>query len=272
MRFLLCVTILLSMPTCVKNAEGRRAFALLPADMLNSQAALAYEEQKKSVPISSNSRDTRIVKRVAERLILEAGKVYGQYSQGFQWEVELFNQPDTINAYCMPGGKIGIYSGILPVCENEAALAAVMGHEISHALLKHGNERVSQQLGLEVVNLALQVGLAEGTQLDSNMQTAILQGVGIGSQLGVLLPFSRYHEKEADRMGLRIMAMAGYDPGEAPNLWRRMKAKSGGKAPPVLLSTHPSNDQRIADLEALQQEVAPLYGSSAKKYGLGDKF
>jgi predicted Zn-dependent protease len=271
--FAYCLVLLaLCIPACVKNAEGRSAFALMPAGYLQSQATLAYNQQKDEVPISGNRRHSAIVDRVANRLIDIAKADYAQYSQGFAWETTLFEKDDTVNAYCMPGGKIGIYSGILPVCETEAGLAAVMGHEIAHALLKHGNERVTQQLTASIGLAALEIGLNENPKMDGQVRGMIMQGVGIGAQLGVLLPFSRYHESEADRMGLRIMAKAGYDPKESVALWQRMKAKSGGQAPPVILSTHPSNDQRIAALSKLQAEVQPLYNAAPRKYGLGDSF
>lgn len=254
---------------CIKkNAEGRRVLQFIPAKVINSQSGLAFEEQKKKIPLSKDARRTDIVKRVADRLIVQAKQRYGQYCEGFQWEVQLFDEPNTVNAYCMPGGKIGIYTGILPVCVNEAALAAVMGHEIAHALLGHGNERVSQQVSVSGGLMALEVGLAMKSTLDKDMQKAVLAAAGLGTQVGVLLPYSRGHESEADAMGLRICAAAGYDPAEAPNLWRRMK--SGGKAPPAFLSTHPSNDKRIKDLEDQQPEVRPLYEQSPQKYGLGE--
>lgn len=269
--FLVLCLLLLPQVGCIKkNAEGRRAVRLIPSSIINSQSSVAYSKQKKEVPLSKNQRWTQINRRVADRLIAIANRSYSEYSKGFKWEVNLFEQSETVNAYCMPGGKIGIYTGILPVCQTEAALAAVMGHEIAHALLEHGNERVSQQMGVQATLLIAQAGLSVKSGLDKKMQGVILGAAGMGAQLGLILPFSRSHESEADKMGLRLMAAAGYDPSEAPNLWRRMKQKSGGKAPPLILSTHPSNDQRIRKLTELQSSVRDLYQASPK-YGLGEK-
>ncbi|MBF0197479.1 MAG: M48 family metallopeptidase [Planctomycetes bacterium] len=254
---------------CQKNAEGRRALRV-PDMMVVPQSFQAFEEQKKKVPMSKNRKQTIITKRVGERIIAVAKKLYPEECKGFKWEVQLFDEPKTVNAYCMPGGKIGIYTGILPVCQNEAALAAVMGHEVAHALLKHGNERVAHQLGASGALLAAQFGLSQSKKLSGDMKNAILSAAGVGINVGAILPYSRFHESEADRMGLFMLAHAGYDPNEAPELWRRMKAKSGGKAPPPFLSTHPSNDKRIKKLTELQKEVRSIYAKS-KKYGKGDR-
>ncbi|MGE4159737.1 MAG: M48 family metallopeptidase [Planctomycetota bacterium] len=251
------------------NAEGRTAMGFMPDSTLNAQSVDAFGEEKKKVPISRNARHTAMVQRVGRDLIAQAQLHYGSYCKGFEWEVVLFEQPQTVNAYCMPGGKIGIFSGILPVCENEAALAAVMGHEIAHALLRHGNERVSQQLGFVACITCVGIGLNQ-TSLSSDAKKIVLAGAGLGGQYGLILPFSRSHESEADVMGLKLMARAGYDPAEAPHLWRRMQQHGGG-GPPEFLSTHPSHETRIADLESRQSEVAPLYQASPQR-GLGDKF
>jgi predicted Zn-dependent protease len=243
----------------------------MPKSLIRSQSFKAYADQKKSIPLSKDVRKNRINQRVGQRLIEVAKRVYPEYCKGFSWEVQLFDQPKTVNAYCMPGGKIGIYTGILPVCENEAALAAVMGHEVAHALLSHGNERVSQQMVFSGGMIAAQIGMSQNKSVNEDFKKKLLGAVGLGAQVGLLLPFSRKHESEADQMGLRLMAQAGYDPSEAANLWRRMKAKAGGKQPPELLSTHPSNQKRINRLEELKASVMPFY-SSSPKYGKGEKF
>ena len=166
---------------------------------------------------------------------------------------------ETVNAWCMPGGKIVFYTGILPICKGETGVAVVMGHEVAHALADHGAQRMSagtiQQLGAVAGNVVIQ---------DEQKRNIFNQAYGIGSQVGVMLPFSRSHETEADRIGLQIMAIAGYNPDEAAELWKRMKANSGDGAPPEFLSTHPSNETRIANLT----EWAPLAKQEAAKFGV----
>jgi len=251
-----------------RNAEGRSVVSFMPGSVLNAQAASIYAESKQKEPISKDGRLTAVNQRVADRLIAQAQQHYGTYCQGFQWEVTLFDQPTTQNAYCMPGGKIGIYTGILPVCQNEAALAAVMGHEIAHALLNHGNERASQQLGTAAI-LAGAGAVMESKDVKDSKREKIMIALGLGAQFGVLLPYSRDHENEADKLGLKLMALAGYDPAEAPNLWRRMNAL-GGAGLPEFFSTHPASAHRVQNLERLQEEVRPMYEGAARHYGKGD--
>ena len=159
----------------------------------------------------------------------------------------------------MPGGKIVFYTGILPIAQSETGVAAIMGHEVAHALANHGQQRMSagllQQVGAVAGNIAIQ---------DQQSRDIFNQAYGVGSTVGVMLPFSRGHETEADKIGLHLMAIAGYNPDEAAELWKRMKANSGGQAPPEFLSTHPSNDTRIANLTAL----APQSKKEAKKFGV----
>jgi predicted Zn-dependent protease len=156
----------------------------------------------------------------------------------------------------MPGGKIVVYTGLLPVTKNEAALAVVMGHEVAHALLQHGNQRMSQQVGAQVVQLGLQVAVANKPQ---ETQNAFLTAYGVGAQVGVLLPFSRKHELEADKFGLMFSAMAGYNPREAIPLWKRMEEAGSGQKPPEFLSTHPSEGRRIEQLEKYMDEALKYY-------------
>ncbi|MEN9489416.1 MAG: hypothetical protein RL494_1681, partial [Bacteroidota bacterium] len=166
-----------------------------------------------------------------------------------------------VNAWCMPGGKIVVYSGILPIMKDDAGMAAVMGHEVSHALANHGQQRMSagmlQQLG------GVAVGVAVGNK-SPETQALIMQAYGVGSQVGVMLPFSRDHESEADMIGLTLMAIAGYNPENAVALWERMSAQAGGNAPPEIMSTHPSNATRIANLKAL----VPQAKVEAAKFGV----
>lgn len=245
-----------------KNAMGRRVVTLMPDSMLQQQAATAFADQRTENKVSTNSAQKELVQRVADRLIAQAKVSYREHVKDFQWEVELF-ESDQVNAYCMPGGKIGFYTGILPICANEAGIAAVMGHEIGHAILRHGNARVTQAMALEAVQ-----AVASEVMGESAKKTALLTAVGLGGQYGVILPNSRVDENEADHLGIRLMAQAGYDPSEAPRLWERMKA-AGGQSPPEFMSTHPSEDRRIRRLGEFQAEVAPLYAAAQPQYGLG---
>ena len=192
----------------------------------------------------------------AERWLNANG--YAGYLKDYKWEYNLV-QDETVNAWCMPGGKIVFYTGILPITQNETGVAVVMGHEVAHALADHGAQRMSastlQQLGAVAGNVAIK---------DEKTRNTFNQAYGVGSQVGVMLPFSRSHETEADRIGLQIMAIAGYNPDEAAELWKRMKANSGGQSPPEFMSTHPSNDTRIANLTAW----APMAKEEAAKFGV----
>jgi len=202
---------------------------------------------------------TRVGQRIAiaaERWLNANGK-HG-YLSDYKWEYNLVDD-STVNAWCMPGGKIVFYTGILPVAENETAIAAIMGHEVAHALANHGQQRMSagmlQQAGAVAGNIAIQ---------DEEKRGLFNQAYGVGSQVGVMLPFSRGHETEADKIGLYLMAIAGYNPEEAAQLWVRMGKASGGQAPPEMLSTHPATQTRIDNLT----QLAPIAKAEAKKFGI----
>lgn len=198
------------------------------------------------------------IKVAAERYLASLGQ--NDYLKDYQWEYKLVDSKE-VNAWCMPGGKIVVYTGILPITKNDAGLATVMGHEVSHALANHGAQRMSasqlQSLG------AVGVAAATGSQ-SAEKQKMWQQYYGIGSQVGVMLPFSRSHETEADKIGLILMAIAGYNPDEAINFWTRMSANSGGQAPAEFLSTHPSDATRIANLKAMIPEAKAV----AAKFGV----
>ena len=267
-RFLLLATLASGVSCIQRNAEGRQTLLLESSSELDQQSGAIYADQISKGKLSTNAKQNAIVQRVGKRIIEQAQILYPQYCQGFKWEVNLLESGE-VNAYCMPGGKIAVYTGILPICVNEAALGAVMGHEVCHALLNHGNERMSQAK-IAAGTMAVAQAVSSQTKGDETTKKIALTALGMGTQVGVLLPFSRVHETEADRMGLRLSAAAGYDPAEAPHLWERMK-QAGGSAPMEILSTHPANDRRIHDLQALLPEVQPLYEKSVKS-GVGEKF
>ena len=248
---------------CAKNPlTGRNQAKLVSETELQSMATTQYQQflSTNKVVSSSSNRDAEMVKRVGQRITKAVTQYYAQQGlssrlEGYQWEYNLV-EDKAANAWCMPGGKIVVYTGLLPITQNEAALAAVMGHEVSHALLYHGNERMSQGLIAELGGTALSVAMAEKPAATQNL---FLTAFGLGAQVGVLLPFSRKQELEADEWGLIFTAMAGYNPREAIALWQRMQAASNGQKPPEFLSTHPDEGRRIAELERLMPKALQYY-------------
>ena len=224
---------------------------LLSESEMNKMGEQSYLDIRRKTKISNDHLMKDKIVRIGKRIAQASGKNY-------KWEFELFDEPKTINAFCLPGGKIGVYTGIIPVAKNEAGLAAVLGHEVAHATLSHGNERVSQGLIASIGFAAIQAVLG-----DSRHRDVILGGLGIGAQFGILLPFSRSHESEADRVGTQYMAKAGYDPREAKELWVRM-AGTGGKTP-EFMSTHPDPLKRSKALEQNLSEFLPLYQVAEKQ-------
>ncbi len=224
---------------------------LLSESQMNKMGEQSYQSIKSKTKISSDLVMKEKIQRIGRRIAQASGKNYN-------WEFELFDEPKTVNAFCLPGGKIGVYTGIIPIAKNEAGLAAVLGHEVAHATLSHGNERVSQGLIASIGFAAIEAVLG-----DSRNRDVILGGLGIGAQFGILLPFSRNHESAADRVGTQYMAKAGYDPREAQELWKRM-AGTGGKGP-EFMSTHPDPLRRAKALEQNLSEFLPIYQVSEKQ-------
>jgi predicted Zn-dependent protease len=257
----LCLLLLVS--SCTKNAiTGRSQFKLFPESELQNMAATQYQQflSGNRVVGGPNNRDAEMVRRVGQRITHAVQEYYNSKGlanllAGYKWEYNLVDEK-TANAWCMPGGKIVVYSGLLPISQNEAALAFVIGHEVTHALLQHGNERMSQQLGAEVVGLGLQAALSSKP---TETQNVFYAAYGAGTTVGFLLPFSRKHELEADHYGLIWMAMAGYDPRESVGLWERMENASQGNKPPEFLSTHPSEGRRIDQLQKFMAEALRYY-------------
>lgn len=254
---------------CVTNPfTGKKTLALVGNNQIFPMAFAQYNkflnENKVVRGTSESAMITRVGQKIAkasERWLIANG--HADYLKGYKWEYNLVND-ETVNAWCMPGGKIVFYTGILPVANGETGVAAIMGHEVAHALANHGQQRMSAGQLQQIAGTA--GAIAVGGQSQATQQL-FATAFGYGSQLGVMLPFSRSHETEADKIGLSLMAIAGYNPDEAADLWRRMKAnsaKKGGQAPPEILSTHPSNDTRIANLTAW----APAAKAEARKFGV----
>jgi predicted Zn-dependent protease len=239
---------------------GRKQLSLISNAELIPMVNQEYNAVIQKGPLSRNQEQTQMVKKVGVRIqkaVEEymASKGQSAYLKDFAWEFNLIDDPKTANAWCMPGGKVAFYTGILPICKDEAGVAVVMGHEIAHAIANHGGERMSTQM-------VTQLGFQTLGQLMGQNPTAgkelLMQAVGAGAGVG-MLKFSREHESEADRMGLIFMAMAGYDPNTAISFWQRMAGESGGQAPPEFLSTHPAHDTRIKDLKGWMPEAQKYY-------------
>jgi predicted Zn-dependent protease len=253
---------------CSKNAiTGRQQLKLVPESELQSMAVQEYQQflSTNKVVSPSADRDAEMVRRVGQRVASSVqqyfkGRGIGDQLEGYQWEYNLVNSKEA-NAWCMPGGKIVVYTGLLPITQNEAALAVVVGHEVSHAIFQHGNERMSQGLIQQLGGVALSVAVSDQPAATQNL---FMQAYGIGSQVGVLLPFSRKQELEADRYGLRWAAMAGYNPREAIPLWQRMEQMAAGNKPPEFLSTHPSEGRRIDELQKYMPEALKYYRPMGK--------
>lgn len=239
---------------------GRKQVSILPESELISMSLTSYRDfLSKNPPAPASDPNAALVKQVGAKLAKAVedfmrDKKLSSRLKGYKWEFNYVNN-SAINAWCMPGGKVVVYSGLLPVTQTEASLACVMGHEVAHAVARHGNERMSQGLLVQGGGIALQVALAQKPQMT---QDIFYQSYGIGSQLG-MLKYSRVHESEADKMGLIFMAMAGYDPNEAIGFWQRMSQAGGGNAPIELLSTHPSDDTRIADIRKFLPQAMKYY-------------
>jgi len=239
---------------------GRQQLSLVSNAEIIPLVNQQYDSIIRTSKLSSNREQTAMVKNVGLRIQKAVEKYMADNNlssqlQGFQWEFNLIDDPKTVNAWCMPGGKVAFYTGIMPICKDEAGVAVVMGHEVAHAIANHGRERMSQGL---VANLGLStLGAAMGQNPGMTKQI-LLQAVGVGTQIG-MLRFSRQHESEADKIGLIFMAMAGYDPNNAVSFWQRMDQMSGGGAPPEWLSTHPSHSTRINDLKANMPEAMKYY-------------
>jgi predicted Zn-dependent protease len=238
---------------------GRKQLSLISDSEMNAMSFQQYEQVIAESQLSTDAEATAMIKRVGGRIqgaVEEYFRDHGMSGElkGYAWEFNLI-QSDQVNAWCMPGGKVAFYTGILPVCQDDTGIAVVMGHEIAHAIAEHGSERMSHQMAVQMGGMAL----SEATKSKPEETQAIYMSVfAVGAQYGAMLPYSRKHESEADHIGLIFMAMAGYDPREAPKFWQRMSA-GGGAAPPEFMSTHPSDETRIRQLNERMAEALGYY-------------
>lgn len=263
-KIFLALLIFLGVAACKVNPfTGKKTLNFYPNSQIFPMAFDQYDQFLGDNKVVENTAEAEMIVNVGQRIASAAERWlnangYPGYLKDYRWDYNLVEDP-AVNAWCMPGGKIVFYTGILPIAKSETGIAVVMGHEVAHALADHGAQRMSagtlQTIGAVAGNVAI---------ADPETRNTFNMAYGIGTTVGGMLPFSRSHETEADRIGLQIMAIAGYDPDEAPNLWRRMKANAGGQAPPEFLSTHPSSDTRIANLT----RWAPLAKAEARKFGV----
>ncbi|MDN7127862.1 M48 family metallopeptidase [Pseudidiomarina terrestris] len=236
---------------CTQSPTGRSQLQLFSSDEIAQLGAQSYNALKQEEKISRDPALNSYVQCISDDLIAVLPEQWAQQ----QWEVTVF-ESEAVNAFALPGGKIGVYTGLIEVAENAAQLAAVIGHEIGHVIAQHSNERMSNQFA---AGLGLQLGgILVGQEMDSDTAALVMGALGVGVQLGYILPYSRIHESESDELGLGYMAAAGYDPREAAELWRNM-AQQAGPNPPEFLSTHPSPQTRIEKLEALAVDAMSTY-------------
>ncbi len=256
--FAVSVLASVSLIQCATSPTGRKQMTLMPESQMSTMGEQSFEELKKNTPIEKDPKVNAYIQCIAKPIIQAVGPVQGVS----QWEVVVFKSDD-VNAFALPGGKIGFYTGMLKVANTPDQIAAIMGHEVGHVLAKHGNERVSQGLATQIGLAGASIALSKDGKLDKKSQL-IVAGLGVGAQFGILLPFSRAHESEADLIGLELMAKAGFDPSESVKLWQNM-SKAGGGAPMEWLSTHPSHSTRIKKLSANIPKYAPIYQRIAKQ-------
>ncbi len=254
--FFVVMSMLVLACTKVPITGRKQVTGIIGSQQVIQMSADAYKQVLDSVPLSQDQEQVARIKRVGNKIKLAVEKYmndngYANQLEGFNWEFNLIDNDTLVNAWAMPGGKVAFYTGILPICKDDLGVAVVMGHEVAHAIAKHGQERINQTYAKQI---GLSIGAVALGQDPTVSQRLIFQAIGIGSDLA-LLKYSRTHESEADELGLTFMALAGYDPREAPKFWERMSAGSGG-GPPEFLSTHPSHETRIRRLnEALPKAL-----------------
>lgn len=260
-RLALFALLLVTAVACTKvPLTGRKQINFIPDDEIMAMSFAQYDTVIATSSLSKDPDQVAMIKRVGTR-IQGAVELYfkqnnmSDHLRGYKWEFNLI-ESDQANAWCMPGGKVAFYAGILPVCGDDTGVAVVMGHEVAHAVAEHGAERMSQHLLAQTGASALSVALE--SEPEKTQQLALV-AFGVGAQYGALLPFSRTQESEADHLGLVFMAMAGYDPNAAVSFWQRMSENKGGAAPPEFMSTHPSDETRIRKIRENLPEAMGYY-------------
>lgn len=264
-KVILTFFILILVSNCATNPfTGKKTMAFVPDNQILPMAFQQYSQVKEQSTVLTNTQNAKMIERIGNDITAAAIKWldangYKNYTDNYQWEYILIDE-QTVNAWAMPGGKVAFYTGILPIAQNENGIAAIMGHEVVHALANHGQQRMSAGMAQQTVGMIGGVLLSENQQQAETFNLAY----GLGSQYLGMLPFSRKHETEADEIGAKLMAIAGYNPDEAAELWIRMGQASGGNQPPEFLSTHPSTENRVANLRA----IAETAKKEAKKFGV----
>lgn len=233
----------------------RSQLVLVPRSVADEMGVQAWQQTLAESTVIASGPDAEMVQRVGKRIVAAAERIYPERAEGYTWEFALIDAPDMVNAWALPGGKSAVYTGILPLTQDENGLAAVMGHEVCHVLASHGAERMTHSMIFEMGMSVAQIASSSKSPAE---QEALMEALGLAGQTGAILPFSRAHESEADHMGVMLAADAGYDPRAAVELWKRMGAL-GGERPPEIMSTHPAEGTRVAALEALMPEAMVLY-------------
>ena len=256
---------LLALPACMSvPGTGRSQFNVMSLDSEISMGKESYDETLKTAKLITSGKDYDMVQRLGGRIAAAAKRRYPDPSNSFDWKIVLIDDPKTVNAWCLPGGKIAVYSGLLPVTQDEDSLAVVVGHEVGHAVARHGGERMTDEWGMQLGLAAIAAGT---TRMDPKKHDVMMQALtGVGTY-GVMLPFSRKHESEADELGLYLAADAGYDPRSALGLWDRMGALDKGKSPPEFLATHPSEGHRKEHLQQLMPKALQILDAAKKRGG-----
>ena len=261
-KFVLFLSLIILISSCSKvPVTNRKQMNLVSESELMKMSLTSYNEfLSENPPMSDSAANVQMVKRIGSKISTAVEKFLGDHKmgdrvEGYNWEFNLVNS-DQLNAWCMPGGKVVVYTGLLPVTKDEKGLAFVMGHEVAHAVARHGNERMSQNLLAQTGAVALDAALYDKPDETRDLFNT---AYGVGAQVGGILPFSRLHESEADKLGMIFMAMAGYDPSEAPKVWQRMIDLNKGPKALEIMSTHPSDDKRIADIKAYVPHAIKYY-------------